>query len=129
MIEKQLLPKNKDDFESVNKLKNLGFNEFSDHIEELLKWIQDMNWPISKEIADILSKYTNQIEDNIIEILRTDDDIWKYWCIQELLLYSKEKKISLNLINELKRIINKPTVGETEEEVDIIAKETLNKYK
>lgn len=128
MNSKQFLPQHKDDYESIIKLKELCFDEFSPYVGELLTWIQDMNWPISRDIANILSSYTNRIEEQILEVLKGSDDLWKYWCIQELLLHSKERNLSNNLVNELIRIVKHPTDGEIEEDVVEIAKNTLANF-
>ena len=122
------VPKHKDDFQAVEFLRKTDFERFKAHVNELLSWIQDMNWPVAKEIAEILSSYTNNIKKQIIYIIRGDDDIWKYWCIRELLYFTKEKELDCEIISELKRIVSDPTKGEVEEEVNLIAKETLEKY-
>jgi len=128
MNRKPFIPKHKDDYESLSILKESSFEEISPYIADLLIWIQDMNWPVSRDIANILSSYTNLIEKQIIDILKGNDDIWKYWSIQELLLYSKEETLNDNLTNELMKIIKYPTVGEIEEDVVEMAKNVLIKF-
>lgn len=122
------VPKHKDDFQAVEFLRKTDFKRFKAHINELLSWIQDMNWPVAREIAEILSFHTNSIKKQIINIIKSDDDIWKYWCVRELLYFTKEKDLDCEIISELKRIVSYPTKGEVEEEVNIIAKETLEKH-
>lgn len=51
---KRLIPKDKMDIESVNKLKALDINLIKPIIPDLLEWTADANWPTSKEIGKLL---------------------------------------------------------------------------
>ncbi len=123
-----IVPKNKDDSTAVEKLKSASAPSVIAVAKDLLEWIQDGNWPIAKEIAEILSAYTNSIKSELLDILKGQDDIWKYWCINGVIYPSKEEYLDLDLINELKRIVNAPTKGEKEEEVNLSAEEALDKW-
>lgn len=55
-----LLPKDKFDIDKVEKLKGLNRGELIPLLPELLKWIQDMNWPIAPKIAKLLLEFPNE---------------------------------------------------------------------
>ena len=116
---KELIPKDKFDFETAEKLQNYSFEEIQPIIPDLLKWLQDSNWPISGKIADYLIPFTEDIADEILKILKTDDEVWKYWII---LIFGRDIKNEL-VINEIKRIAQNPTEMEIEDGVSEVAKE------
>lgn len=58
-------------------LKKLSFEQLEPIIPDLLEWLQDMNWPVARPVADILEPYTDKITPEIIKILKTDDGMWK----------------------------------------------------
>ncbi|WP_088835212.1 DUF5071 domain-containing protein [Paenibacillus tyrfis] len=75
-----LIPKDKFDFERVNELKKLDAEMIKPIIPQLFEWIQDINWPIAREIAQILIKCNEETLPHIREILLGDDYDWKYFC-------------------------------------------------
>ena len=121
----EVLPKDKFDLDSVQKLYKYSDTEILSIGKELLLWLQDMNWPVAQELAPILANYTNQLKDYIIEILIGKDEMWKYWVLHNM-LYNSKGKIDSKLIAQIMRIANNPTQAETEHEVDIICKEILD---
>ena len=86
-----IVPKHKDDFTAVERLKSASASSVVAVAKSLLEWIQDGNWPIAKEVAEILSAYTNSIKVELLEILKGRDDIWKYGCISGIIYSSKEE--------------------------------------
>ncbi|KAF2512683.1 DUF5071 domain-containing protein [Flavobacterium zhairuonense] len=120
---KNLIPKDKFDFETVEKLKGLSFDQIEPIIPNLLEWLQDMNWPISKSIAELLIPHTEKISLEILKILQSEDQVWKYWI---LLTFGEIIKNEI-VWNEIKRISRNPTKDEVDEEVFEIAKEIINK--
>ena len=122
-----LLPKNKFDIEAVEKIKGLSRSEIISLLPKLLEWIQDMNWVISPNIAELLLEYPNEIIPHIRKVFETEDDIWKFWCLDVLgkHLPSDSRKV---LTNELIRLAERPTEGEKLEEIDVKAKEILNQF-
>jgi len=119
------LPKDKFDFESLNKIKMMEKKYIIPLIPGLLEWIQDMNWPIAPEVVKILLDSPKEVVPYIKNVFSTDDDIWKFWCLEYLVknLPSEDKKL---LISELIRLISMPTEGEKLEEVDLKARGILN---
>lgn len=118
-----LLPKDKFDIETVENLKNFSFEEIQPIVPELLEWLQDCNWPISKPILNILLPFTDKISFNILEILKGSDEVWKYW-----ILMGFGNSITNNLIiEEIKRIAFKPSENEINEGNAEIALELVQK--
>ncbi|MDQ0232457.1 hypothetical protein J2S19_003768 [Metabacillus malikii] len=121
------MPKNKHDFESLDKLKNLDKERIIPLLPELIVWVQDMNWPISEEVAKILLMYQIEIIPLIKDILRTNDNVWKYWCLETLVKRLDEESKEL-LKNDLARLSERPTAGERLEQLDVTATEILKTY-
>ncbi|MEK4512090.1 DUF5071 domain-containing protein [Paenibacillus sp. FSL K6-2524] len=123
---RELIPRDKHDFERVEQLKNQPLENLRLILPELLKWLQDGNWPISKPIEDILIDFKHELLPYIIEILESEDVGWKYFVLNGL-----ARKLSNDLLKELephlRRIITTPTNDEETEEIDEIAIELLER--
>ncbi|WP_286228446.1 DUF5071 domain-containing protein [Neobacillus mesonae] len=119
-----ILPKDKFDIESAEKLKGLSREEIISLLPKLLEWIQDMNWVIAPKIADLLLDFPIEIIPHIRKVFKTEDDIWKFWCLEVLVknLPSNSRK---ELNSDLIRLAERPSEGEKLEEVDVKAKEIL----
>jgi hypothetical protein len=122
------IPEHKGDIDKIELISALPFLKLKIISKELLEWLQDLHWPVSKPIANILKPYTNNLKEEIIEILKSNDDLWKYNII---ICFFMEGNIKLDntLKIELQKITNNPTQSEKEEEVDKIAQEALAKKK
>ena len=112
----EFIPKTKDDFNAVDTLYTKSISEVQPFTLKLLEWLQDGNWPIAKKVAEYFRPHIDSIEENIIHIMNSDDDIWKYWILGYVILQS-ERKIPKKLMEELKRIHLYPTEGEKREGV------------
>lgn len=124
---KNLVPNNKEGLNFINNLKLKSISEIRDLIPQLLEWMQDMNWPQAPLIADYFSPYINEIQEELISILKSNDEMWKYWILHGLILHS-EITPSQKILLEVKRVYLNASKQEKEEEVDVIAKEILKKY-
>ncbi|WP_345954167.1 DUF5071 domain-containing protein [Mucilaginibacter sp. PAMB04168] len=118
----KLIPKDKFDDSGVEKLKTLSFEEIEPIIPDLLKWLQDMNWPVAKCIADILEPFADKITSQIISILRSDDGMWKYWILGNLVRNTNDPSILM----ELERIARHPSKDDIDCEVNLEAVSILN---
>ncbi|MDQ0092050.1 hypothetical protein J2T12_005494 [Paenibacillus anaericanus] len=123
---RDLIPRDKLDFERVEQLKNQPLENLRLILPELLKWLQDGNWPISKPIEDILIEFEHELLPYIREILESEDVAWKYFVLNGL-----ARKLSNDILKELephlRRIITTPTNDEETEEIDEIAIELLER--
>jgi Domain of unknown function (DUF5071) len=111
------VPKNKHDIAAVQRARAVGFPELNSVIPSLLEWMQDGNWPVAMEIAELLQDAGSALDAPLLVILKSDDAIWKYWAI--ILLVSRlPRPTSSELIGELRRIALTPTRAEKVEGVD-----------
>lgn len=78
-----ILPKDKQDFKSVEALARLERSMIIPLLPELLEWLQDMNWPIAAEIVDLLSKYKSETIPHVKAVFSQSDTGWTY----NILLY------------------------------------------
>ncbi|WP_438349962.1 DUF5071 domain-containing protein [Paenibacillus sp. FA6] len=122
------LPKDKHDFDSVTELNKLEYSNVIILIPNLLEWLQDINWPISTEIAKLLLRYPEETIPHVKEVLSAKDDIWKEWCLRYFVEELSEHLI-IEFKGELTRIVYDPTSGEELEEVNETAQLILKRIK
>lgn len=124
-----LIPKDKFDTSTIDELMKLNEDEAKIILPELLCWIADFNWPIAKDMINVLKRFSNNLTPLIQNALRADesDDMLKYWIIRELIpVLSKE--VQKNILTDIKRICDSPTVTEEIEGVCDEAKEFIENY-
>jgi len=119
---RKLIPKNKHDQSRINELKKLTYEQIEPIIPDLLIWLQDMNWPIGRPVADILKPFVNRMTPEIIKILRTNDSLWEFWVMVNLLRDTTDTLV----LAEIERIAKFPSKTEIEDEVNIEAIAILN---
>lgn len=124
----KLTPKDKTDIDFIEELLKYDISEIKEIVPQLLCSIQDGNWPCADPMADYLSKYTNEIEEELFVIIRGKDDTWKYWAVFFLVLNSKVVP-SKKLMEEMERLAYAPSKSEELEEVNEIALKAIDKYK
>lgn len=120
----EFLPRDKHDFDRVNKLTKMDRTELFPMLPSLMEWIQDVNWPIANEVAELLVTFPNEMIPLVKAVLATDDDVWKYWCL-EILVKRLPEDIRMDLKSELIRLAERPTAGEKLEGLDETAMEIL----
>ncbi len=123
-----LLPKSKFDFSGMEELKMLSDEEIMPILPELLAWMKDMNWPVAKEMPELLSKHQKVIIPCIIEALQPEqlECDWKYYIIQFLLPLLEVKYLD-KIKPCLERMAENPTQGEISDDADIAARDFLKK--
>jgi hypothetical protein len=116
-----MVPKDKGDVETARALMKYSYSEVSDVVPELLEWIQDMNWPVASPTAEFLLTIEKDITTDIIRVMRSNDAVWKYWCLR---VFGQSSDLDSELLEELRRIKANPNPGDVEEgvteEIDII---------
>ena len=112
------LPKNKHDNSHIEDLLSLTENEIEPLLDGLLMWIQDLNWPVAREVIRVLVKNQNLIISRIIVLLDKSnrDAVWKEWILSMISLFSNENSVKLKPY--IFRIINDPTEEEILEELE-----------
>ncbi|RVU01299.1 DUF5071 domain-containing protein [Mucilaginibacter limnophilus] len=119
---RNLIPKDKFDESGVEELKKLSFEQIKPIIPNLLEWMQDMNWPVARCIADILEPFAHRITYEILYILKSDDVMWKFWILCVLIKSTNDPLI----LKEIERLAKNPTREEIENDVDLVAISILN---
>ncbi len=109
-----LIPSAMDDIEAVNRAIARGYPAVGPIIPELLTWLRDYNWPVAKALAPFLAELGVALVPEIRRILKTDDDIWKYWILR-CLVQSAEMREALR--HELTRLATHPTASESRDAV------------
>jgi hypothetical protein len=118
---KDYIPNNIHDVLAVERLKRLSFETVRNDVPKLLEWLQDTHWDVAEGIAEYLLPHVNEITQELIFILNTDDGMWKYFVICILIARSQEK-LDPDLIKVLKRIAEHPSRIDAEDSVDEAAK-------
>lgn len=118
-----LLPKHKHDLAAAESLVALGWRAVEPVAEEVLTWLQDINWPVARVFAPFLAQVGADLAPYVSPILRSDDDIWKYYLIQAVVARSAPLARAVEV--ELRRMSQQPTASEHKEEVDQVASEAL----
>jgi len=118
-----LIPKDKSDFSHVEELRNINIDDCEPIIWNLLEWIQDMNWPIAKEMISILPRFQNKLIPHIRAVFQTEDVIWKYWVLDLVKMLPIETASQLR--DDIERLVFNANPEEKNEEVDIKASEVL----
>src|SRR2546429_8860869 len=111
---RQLLPRDKRDLESARAVIALGYPAVAPVLPDLLEWLQDCNWPVSRPIGDFLATLPEQMAPLIWKVLRGDDHIWKYWCIVRL-ISTMPAGVAEQFRVELTRLAKEPTPVERSE--------------
>jgi len=117
------IPSSKHDLATAEKLHQYSIEELRPIIPTLLEWMQDGNWPVFVPVRDYLKKYVADIQDEILAIFRTEDDVWKYW----ILLSFGEQLTDRRLIEKVQRMAQQPTDSERLEGLEEIAQELISK--
>src|SRR4029079_13280270 len=105
------LPTTKSDTELAEQLSTVPVEELSQHIPELLEWLQDWNWPVSRPIAAALSRCGAELVEPVRTVLQSNDDIWKLWVLSGS-LPNVNVVVRDALREEILRIARRPTAGE-----------------
>ncbi len=117
----KLIPEDKFDIEKVELLKDLTFDEIEPIIQNLLEWLQDGNWPVSRPLGKYLKALpAEKIGPYLMDILNGNDYEWKYFLIA--ILGDKVNGVQYQpFLNEINRIAKEPTEIEKRCELDDIA--------
>jgi len=119
------VPKNKSDYESIARLKTLKNEGIEQIADEILEWVQDINWPIASEICDLLIPLDTKIISGVRKILNTEDYDWIYNCLNYIVKFLSKDAI-LEIEEELMRIVLTPNNEEVEMELPELSKEILD---
>ena len=120
------VPTDKFDEAAVARAACLGYPAINPILPDLLEWLQDINWPVAPGVAKLLSKAGAEIAPHINAVFKSDDGIWKYWVLTTLAEHLEGEVWAL-IEPEVVRLSRSPTPDDTAEEVDVVARECLDK--
>lgn len=120
-----LVPLHKDDQQAIQNLQVAKPEQVLAVAKELLEWVEDGNWPVSYPIGKVLSQYVNQLQAELLPILRGQDAIWKMWCIRFILEDVPVAQVDHLYLLEVERIATHPTPNEVAEGTAEVAQEAL----
>jgi hypothetical protein len=121
---RELLPRNKHDCQAARAVIALGYPAVAPVLADLLTWLQDCNWSVSRPISDFLASIPEPMAPLIKDVLDSTDDIWKYWCIQQL-IKNMPREVAENFRVDLTCLPERPKSTEQREELDEVANEAL----
>lgn len=128
MKNKNYIPTNIYDIEAVERLKYLPFESVKKDVPALLEWLQDTHWDVAEDIAKYLEPHVNEIKNELLYILNSNDGMWKYFVIYILIARSRDK-LDPALVDTLRRIAEHPSDIDAEDTVDEAARDILmNKF-
>ncbi|MBD3678851.1 MAG: DUF5071 domain-containing protein [Rhodobacteraceae bacterium] len=124
---KGCIPTDKHDAAAVARAREIGVPALGPILPELLEWTQDCNWPVAREVSDLLSGAGPEIIPHLRQILASNDGCWKFSVLCDLVPFLDRDVLSA-LQTDLRRLAKDPTDDDRREEVDLLAKETLAKF-
>jgi HEAT repeat protein len=120
----ECIPTDKHDAAAVRRAEAFGYPGINPILPELLQWLQDINWPVASKVASLLAKAGPEIAQPIRDVLNSDDDVWKYFVLQDLAGHL-DTAARGPIRTDIVRIAESPTKGEQAEEVDLEASRLL----
>ena len=119
----KLVPKDKFDNSNMEVLKTIDIDKVKPILEQLLNWMQDINWPVAQELIKILPRFHFELISHIKIVFNSNDDDWKNWVL--CLMKNFPRESVLRLSSDIKRIAQYPTIGEMEAETNMYANEVI----
>jgi hypothetical protein len=119
-----LVPISKFDTNLAERLVALGFPVVEPVLPQILEWVQDMNWPVSRVFQPFLVSIGSPLVPYVRAVLATHDDSWKHYVLIGIVSASPE--LARELRQDLDRLVQFPTHGEMTEEVSDVAAAVLH---
>ena len=120
-----LLPADKHDLPKAEAIVALGYPAVDALLPELIAWMKDINWPVAKVLSPFLAGIGEPLAPHLRMIFESEDHVWKYWVLDKLVAPSSSLAIAIK--PHLLRMALEPSPGESDEEVDEIARRILAK--
>ncbi len=120
-----LIPKDKHDISHINELHKLKDEEIQPVVGKLLEWLQDINWPVSRPVAEVLLKHENVIVPYVAEILNGDDYLWILW-VMELIVKKLTIENKCVLKPDIENLLKMEIINEDCEEIVSVVQKVLN---
>lgn len=120
-----LLPADKHDLPKAEAIVALGYPAVDALLPELIAWMKDINWPVAKVLTPFLAGIGEPLAPHLRMIFESEDHVWKYWVLDKLVTPSSRLAVAIE--PHLLRMALEPSPGESDEEVDEIARRILAK--
>lgn len=124
---RDLIPTGKFDLDRARAAVDAGYPAVAPVLGELVAWLQDYNWPVAHVLAPFLASIGAPMVPFIWRVLRSDDDVWKYWVIN-ILLGALPAAAAAEFRPELERLCYVPQPNELAAELDQQARSVLEKF-
>lgn len=95
----------KDKFD-IERIETLTDYEIIKNQEELLTWMQDINWPVAKILSEKLIPYIPKMEKSLLKILQGNDFDWK---LNILYLFTSCNEIPSSILNQVRLMLQSDT--------------------
>lgn len=119
---REALPLLKDDIKKANDIIKIGIPEALPVLPHLLRWTKDCNWPVARVLLPFLLTFDKYLIPEVRNILSGHDEIWASWILNEVLWNLSDTTVSI-----LKPTLEVLTQVESEEDIDIVSKELLER--
>ena len=110
-----LLPRDKHDIESAAALTALGLEKAEPALPEILKWMQDLNWPVATVFQPFLVDAGASLAVYLKPLLSAEDNVWKYNLLVSIV--RRSPPLAAALRTELMRLASSPALDEQDEGV------------
>jgi len=126
-ILQDLIPTSKHDLDRARAAVEAGYPAVDPILGVLMEWLQDDNWPVARILSPFLQSIGAPLVPHIWHVLRTDDNVWKYWVIGGL-IPSLPEDVAAEFRPELERLGYRPHLHERAEELDERARGVLEHF-
>jgi Domain of unknown function (DUF5071) len=82
---RKFLPQRSDDLDALPRLVALGYPAVEPILFDLLKWIRQPDWPVTKPIAVFLTQIGTPLTPYVEKVFRSHDQAWAAQVIREVL--------------------------------------------
>lgn len=123
----EAIPTDKLDITAAEKAIKLGHPKVEKILPILVAWLQDLNWPVAQTLEPFISRIGEPLKPVVQDVLKTNDDVWKYWVLT--CLVTKNLTLAKSIEKELTdlRDSDKKSTEGLEEIADNILKDLDSK--
>ncbi|WP_343748968.1 DUF5071 domain-containing protein [Fluviicola sp.] len=90
----------------IEAFENIDRSFIINNQKNILIWLQDINWPVAKEVSRAVRPYVNELEKALLEILQGNDYEWRFNVVASVLYFCDS--IPDTLSNQLIKIYHDP---------------------
>jgi hypothetical protein len=121
-----LVPQSKFDVATAERAVAAGWPAVEPVLPQLLEWLQDYNWPVSRVLAPFLATIGAPVVPYLRPILAGDDPIWSYWVVAAVVAEAPLAVVE-GLRQDLERLAESPSAREVAEELPEVPRSALSR--